>query len=193
MQFIELKKLVISDLYRYTGKISKKYFFKHLVVTPGFKYTFLLRVKKYSDSSFIKKILLKPFIYVLHNHYSFKYGISISSDTVIGPGFYIGHYGGIVINNNAIIGNNCNISHGVTIGQVNRGKRKGCPTIGNNVYIGPGAKLFGKIQIGNNVAIGANCVATKDAPENAVIAGIPGEVLSLNGSDGYINRTDYPI
>jgi serine O-acetyltransferase len=79
----------------------------------------------------------------------------------------------------------------VTIGQSNRGKRKGCPTIGNEVYIGPGAKIFGNIKIGNNVAIGANSVVTRDIPDNAVVVGIPGNVISYNGSDGYINRIDY--
>lgn len=54
--------------------------------------------------------------------------------------------------------------------------------IGENVYIGPGAKVFGKITIGNNVAIGANAVVTKDVPDNAVVAGIPSKILNMNGS-----------
>lgn len=91
----------------------------------------------------------------------------------------------------AAIGKNCNISHGVTIGQANRGKRKGYPTIENNVYIGPGAKILGKVMVGNNVAVGANCVVTKDVPADSVVVGIPGKVISKEGSAGYINRTDY--
>lgn len=59
------------------------------------------------------------------------------------------------------------------------------------MYIGPGAKMFGSIKIGNNVAIGANCVVTKDIPDNAVVVGIPGKVISYEGSNGYVNRTDY--
>ena len=77
------------------------------------------------------------------------------------------------------------------MGVANRGERKGYPTIGDNVYIGPGAKLVGKIIVGNNAAIGANCVVTKDVPENGVVVGVPGKVISMNGSVGYINRTDY--
>ena len=85
------------------------------------------------------------------------------------------------------------ISQGVTLGQANRGKNKGYPQIGDNVYIGPGAKIVGKIKIGNDVAIGANCVVTKDVPNNSVIVGIPGKVISQAGSIEYINNTNYDI
>lgn len=84
------------------------------------------------------------------------------------------------------IGWNCNISNRVTLGISSRGKNKGVPQIGNDVYIGPGAVIIGHIVIGNNVAIGANCVVTKDVPANAVVAGIPGQVISCNGSAGYV-------
>ena len=106
-------------------------------------------------------------------------------------GFHIGYFGGIVVNAESVIGKNCNISHGVTIGQGNRGKNKGCSILGNNIYIGPGAKIIGAVKIGNNVAIGVNCVVTKDIPDNSVVVGIPGKVISQNGSVGYINKTDY--
>jgi serine O-acetyltransferase len=77
------------------------------------------------------------------------------------------------------------------LGKANRGVRKGYPVIGDNVYIGPGAKIVGNVHIGNNVAIGANCVVTKDIPDNSVVVGVPGRVISLESSVGYINRTDY--
>ena len=76
----------------------------------------------------------------------------------------------------------------MTIGQSNRGDRRGVPTIGSRVYIGPGAKIIGNIQIGNNVAIGANAVVTKDVPDNAVVAGIPARIISMDGADGYVDR-----
>ncbi|MDY6895657.1 MAG: serine acetyltransferase, partial [Thermotogota bacterium] len=98
---------------------------------------------------------------------------------------------GIVVNGNVSIGKNCNISPGVTLGQTNRGKNKGCPTIGDNVFIASGAKIIGNILVGNNVAIGANCVVIEDVPENSVIVGVPGKIISRNGSVGYINKTDY--
>ncbi|MDD2268960.1 MAG: serine acetyltransferase [Bacteroidales bacterium] len=121
-------------------------------------------------------------------HYTYKFGISISSKTIIGKGFYIGHFGGIVVNSATVFGDNVNISQGVCFGQSNRGEKKGCAVVGNCVYVGPGAKIVGNVHIGNNVAIGANAVVTKDIPDNAVVAGVPAKILSYNGSEGYINR-----
>lgn len=78
----------------------------------------------------------------------------------------LGHkLNGIVIAAGAQIGKNCFLSHQVTIGR-NRG---GAPVIGDNVYIGPGAKIFGAIRVGNNVRIGANCVVFQDVPDNATV------------------------
>ncbi len=118
-------------------------------------------------------------------------GIDIPFSTEIGSGFYIGHFGGIIVNDKSVIGKNCNISQGVTLGQANRGKNKGYPTLGDNVYLGPGAKIVGAVKIGNNVAIGANCVVTKDVPDNSVVVGIPGKIISKEGAVGYVNKTDY--
>jgi serine O-acetyltransferase len=78
----------------------------------------------------------------------------------------------------------------VTIGLSNRGEGKiGAPIIGDNVFIGPGAKLFGNITIGNNVAIGANTVITKDIPDNSVVVGSQSKIISSKGSSGYVNHT----
>jgi len=70
----------------------------------------------------------------------------------------------------------------------NRGSKKGTPIIGDNVYIGPGAKIIGNVNIGNDVAIGANAVVTKDLPPFAVAVGVPARVISLKGSEGYVNN-----
>lgn len=96
--------------------------------------------------------------------------------------------GGIVVNPLVKIGKNCNLSQGVTIGQLNRGIKKGVPVIGNNVYIGPGAKVIGNIKIGDNVAIGANSVVVDDVPNNSVVIGVPAKIVSQKGSTGYINK-----
>jgi serine O-acetyltransferase len=183
--------LVRSDLYRYEGTTSAGTFLRHLVRTPGFRYIFILRLCAYLNAHRVFRFGLRQLMSFVLTRHEIRYGISIPYTMHIGPGFYIGHFGGIVVNENATIGKNCNLSHGVTIGQTNRGARKGCPQIGDNVYIGPGAILIGRIAIGNNVAVGANSVVTKDIPDNAVVAGVPGKIISMKGSAGYINRTDY--
>lgn len=164
------------DLYRYSGNISIKQFLKHYFLSPGFRITvwYRLAAKHRGPIGVIVNIILM--------HYKYLFGIDLNRKTKIGKGFYIGHFSGIVISSSAVIGDNCNISQGVTIGIAGKGENRGCPTIGNNVYIGAGAKIIGKVRIGNNVAIGANAVVTKDVPDNAVVGGIPAKIISMDGS-----------
>jgi len=171
--------LIKEDLFRYKGKEDFLNFLITYFKVPGFNYLVWLRLAQVYKFKLFKFILRRKMI---------KFGIEIYPDTNIGKGFYIGHFGGIVINSNAVIGNYCNISHCVTIGQLNRGRKKGVPIIGNNVYIGPGAKILGKIKIGNNVVIGANSVVINDVPDNAVVGGIPAKIISYKGSKHYINN-----
>lgn len=93
-----------------------------------------------------------------------------------GPGLKIPHGGSVIVNKKVLIGKNCEIHSGVTIGM----HKKGAPVIGDNVYIAPGAKIFGAINIGNNVSIGANSVVTKDVPDNVTVMGIPAKVTATN-------------
>lgn len=191
MNFKYLKYLIYTDYFRIAKNLSIKGFLLSLIFTEGFKYCFWMRVCSYLRGN---KFLRYPFYYIakgILRHYKYKYGISIPFSTTIGTGFYIGHFGCIIVNSKAVIGNNFNISQGVTIGVKNRGKNIGTPIIGNNVYIGPGAKIFGKIKIGNNVAIGANCVVANDIPDNSVVVGIPAKIISNDGSVGYIQNTHY--
>jgi len=191
MKFKEYKYLVYSDLYRISGHVSATSFVWHLLRGESFNYNFWMRTCSYAKSNKILKFSVYPFALIMLRHLRYKLGISISRETRIGSGFYIGHFGGIIVNGGCEIGKNCNISQEVTLGQANRGKNKGYPILGDNVYIGPGAKIIGAVRIGNNVAIGSNCVVTKDIPDNSVVVGIPGKVISQEGSKGYINRTDY--
>jgi len=110
----------------------------------------------------------------LYHRIKAKWGIEIPRQTAVGDGLYIGHFGGIVVAPEAVIGKHCSISHDVTIGVSGQGEKKGWPIIGDNVYIAPGAKVFGKIRIGNNVEIGANAVIHSDIPDNAVVVLDPG-------------------
>jgi serine O-acetyltransferase len=113
-------------------------------------------------------------------------GISIPASSKIGHSFYIGHFGGIIINSNAIIGNNCNISQGVTIGVSGRGEKRGTPILGNEIYIGANAVVSGKITIGNNVLIGACSLVNSSFTDNCVVLGVPAVMISQKGSKGYI-------
>lgn len=188
--FRTLKEFIKSDLYRYHSKDDWWTFVKSYFTDEGFKYSFWMRTNNYLGN--IKGLFFLNPIYlfskVVQRHLKYKFGIQIHSYGRIDKGLYINHYSGIFINGNVVIGKNFTISQGVTIGVTNRGLKKGYPIIGDNVYVGPGAKIIGNITIGNNVAIGANAVVTRDLPSFAVAVGVPAKVISLNGSDFYVNN-----
>lgn len=106
-----------------------------------------------------------------------KTGIEIHPGATIGRSLFIDHGSGVVIGETAIIGDNCTMYHGVTLGTTGKEKGKRHPTIGNNVYIGTGAKILGNISIGDNVKIGANAVVLRDVEKNVTVVGIPGKVV----------------
>ncbi|WP_149277684.1 serine O-acetyltransferase [Pareuzebyella sediminis] len=177
-----MKNIIKADLFRYGGLKGTTGFIKGILV-PGFRYVYLMR-----RLSKCRKPSILWFVFtILKRRYTYKYGFEISKNTEIGEGFYIGHFGGVVINPKAIIGKNFTITHGVTIGQANRGKQKGCPTIGDNVWIGTGSVVVGKINVGNNVLIAPNTFVNIDIPEDSIVIGSPCKIINKkNPCDGYI-------
>jgi len=97
---------------------------------------------------------------------------------VAGPGLVIYHLGPITINKRVRIGSNCTLQPGVVIGQTSE---ENVPVIGDNVYFGPGAKVIGKVRVGNNVIIAPNSVVVKDVPDNCVVSGIPAQIIKKDG------------
>lgn len=120
---------------------------------------------------FLKNNKLIYFYYTLIlRNYRAKTGIDLSPQTEIGSPFLFEHLGPRVISPLAIIGNNCTIFPGVTIGGgKNKNKEVGFPIIGDNVSIRTNSVVSGKINIGNNVNIGPNCFINYDIPENATV------------------------
>lgn len=112
-----------EDIYRYYGK-RKLNIVEKIKMPQGLKYMILLRKVQKSKNPIIKTIL-KIRLRIKQNKTQFQ----IPYNTKIGKGFYIGHLGRIIINPETVIGENCNIATGVTIGQINKGKKQGCPTI----------------------------------------------------------------
>jgi serine O-acetyltransferase len=105
-------------------------------------------------------------------------GVDIHPGAIIGKEFFIDHGAGVVIGETAEIGDNVTIYQGVTLGGTSLENVKRHPTLGNNIVVGAGAKILGPIHIGNNVRIGANSVVTKDVPDNSVVIGVPGRIIS---------------
>jgi len=104
-------------------------------------------------------------------------GIEIHPGAIIGRRFFIDHGMGVVIGETAIIGDDCTIYHGVTLGGTSWKQGKRHPTLEDKVVIGAGAKILGPITIGNGAKIGSNAVVVKDIPKNATAVGIPARLV----------------
>ena len=122
------------------------------------------------------KKLLYFILQVINHRLEIRLGFTVPMN-VFGPGLCLTHWGTIVVSANAKVGKNCRIHPSTCIG-----KHEGTPIIGNNVYIGPGAKIFGNITIGDNVAIGANSVVNKSIPANVTVGGIPAKIIANKSS-----------
>lgn len=118
-----------------------------------------------------------------------KYHIEIFAPTKIGKGLYIGHPCGITVNPKAVLGENINLHKGVTIGQENRGPRKGVPTIGSWVWIGINATVVGNISVGDDVLIAPNTYVNCNVPSHSVVFGNPCSIKrKYNATAHYISN-----
>ena len=155
---------------------------------PGLKFMTVFRLTQHYRR---KNRMLFYFFFLWLRNLKYKYGFDISYRTQIGKGFYIGHFGNIVIHGDTVIGTNCNISQGITLGVNNAGKKRGVPTIGNNVFVGPGACVFGNITIGNHVTIGANAVVTENVLDNHTVLSPSTTIINKDLSQFYIHNSDH--
>ena len=103
-------------------------------------------------------------------------GIDMPCEVTVGKRFRIDHFGGIIFSGDAVFGDDVVVRHGVTVGLKSIGD-PGSPVIGNRVDIGAGAKLLGRIRIGDDVIIGANAVVVRDVPANSIAVGIPARII----------------
>lgn len=176
-QMLEILKMIRLDLDRTYKLMKGGRLIKiiNCIRSPGVQVMIILRFGQWSMlQPKLVRLFTDPVYFLLNGILKIMWGIEIARVTQIGAGFYIGHFGGVTISPQAVIGNNCSISQGVTIGVSGQGDKSGAPTIGDNVYIAPGAKVFGKITIGSNVKIGANAVIYQDLPDNVIAVLSPG-------------------
>ncbi|MDR3024429.1 serine acetyltransferase [Chryseobacterium sp.] len=177
--------IIQKDFYRESGEWLSTFQIWKKCINPNLHFVYILRkAQKYQKSP-----LLNIFWRIVLRHYQIKYGFQIYPETQIGEGFYLGHWGSLVINPKTVIGKNCNIAQGVTIGQQNRGKNEGSPIIGDEVWIGTNAVIVGAVTIGNNVLIVPNSYVNFDVPSNSVVIGNPAKIIPTpNATMDYINR-----
>lgn len=186
--------LLLADAYRLTGSSTWRDVVRAALVGECFRFNVAFRLAGWAKAAAgvharVVGLLARLWLRRLRR----TLGINLPWATEVGPGLLIGHAGGIVINAAAVIGRDCNISHNVTIGVARGSRRPGVPTIGDRVYIGPGAVLIGAITIGDDAAIGANAVVTRDVPAGASAVGVPARVIAGGGSGDYVNRVSGPL
>ena len=171
-------KTLSDDLYRYEGErnSSLRIRLRYVFFVPGFTYIFFLRHSAQSSNKVVRAIWT-IFLHVT----KFITHIQIPSSATIGRGFRIVHFGQRVVNPDAVIGKNFNISQGCLIGN-SQGKRGGVPVIGNNVCMNANSVIVGGCHIGNNVLIAPGAFINFDVPDNSIVIGNPGKVIPRDSS-----------
>ena len=181
---MEVKKRIADDLFRYFGNVKVSFISK--IRLYGWQYMKVWRKANYYQNR--NRVLYFLYGWLLYRK-SLKYGFQISPQANIGKGLYIGHFGTVVVGNEVIIGDNCNLSPNVVIGRTNRGAQKGSPHIGNQVWIGSGSIIVGNIKIGDNVLVAPNSYINFDVPSNSIVVGNPGTIQrSMSATANYIEN-----
>lgn len=160
-----------ADLARYP---EKRPFLKEQSLWAIWIYRFGRRVD--AKPAGLRKKILNIFYWLLFRVIETITGISLPKSALIGGGLRIWHFGGIFINSGAVIGKNCTLRQGVTIG--NRTEDGTLPIIGDNVDIGAYAQILGGVKISNNTKIGAMSVVLSDVPEGATAVGNPARIIN---------------
>lgn len=140
----------------------------------------------------LQALVFHRYAHFFHNHHmrfvarlisqysKFLTGIEIHPGATIGKGLFIDHGTGVVIGETAIVGDNCTLYQGVTLGGTGKDKGKRHPTLGDNVMVGSGAKVLGPFTVGSNSKIAANAVVLSEVPENSTCVGVPARIVRIN-------------
>jgi serine O-acetyltransferase len=162
------RSILLSDLKRYMPNGVNP--LKCYLMNSGFRYAFWVRTAKYCSG---RKGILSFLLYVLSKFvlvvYFIRYRARISSRSIIGPGLYLEHPDRLVVGPEAIIGKNCTLQRGVSVGAQCRGRYYAPPTIKDNVHISENAMIIGDIEVGENVFIGPSSIVRKDVPDNFIV------------------------
>ena len=177
-----IKQHIKADLHRvYPGAFSYGKLLRGLRA-KGFKYLFFLRLRNHSNPLISWLAGLMKWIL------TYRYGFQIPASMKIGKGFFIGHFGSLVVSVHASFGENCNIAHNCTIG-ASRGEKRQAPQIKDRVWIGTGAVLVGDIQVGPDVVIAPNAFVNFDVPPHSMVIGNPVKIIAKdNPTQKYINN-----
>lgn len=185
---IKTRKELLYYLERDKLALGKRYRYPRIIGDEIWRFQIIYRKYEYYRNNLDKKYFypIAIFYKIRFKRISIKLGYSIPINT-IGPGLSLAHYGTIVINGNSKIKNNCRIQENVTIGATNGSEK--APRIGNNVFIGSGAKIIGDIDIADDICIGSGAVVVDSFMQSGItIAGVPAKKISDNNSHSNLNQ-----
>ena len=158
--------------------------FEIMLLYPGFK-----AVRMHRRAHWFYNHKMYFFARLISQRCVRKTNIEIHPGAQIGRRFFIDHGTGVVIGETAVIGDDCTIYQGVTLGGTGKDKGKRHPTLGNNVMVGAGAKVLGPFKVGDNSNIAAGSVVLSEIPENSTAVGSPARVVRQNGKR--VDRLDH--
>lgn len=182
MDWNECKKNIYADIYRNFGKFDKKILLKTILGKNTVSLLFFFRICQYfcQNKKKLCTIVFHPIFYKRFLKLQTLNGIELNQHTKIGKGLRLPHKGSIIIHPKSIIGENCEIMQNVTLGNNFVKDRNGVPIIGNGVIVCAGAKVIGKVTLGDYVIVGANSVVNRDIESKKIVAGVPAKVISNN-------------
>jgi len=172
-----------QDLYRFNGRRGWRALVSTALRKVNFRYMVYYRWYQSGRLRPVARLLLHRICRTTLNDIGWK--------ATIGGGFVIVHAGGIAINNETVIGDNCTVYHGATIGMEFRGPRRGNPTIGNRVWIGANATVVGNITVGDDVLIAPSAFVNFNVPSHSIVLGNPARIIARdNATQGYITNAE---
>lgn len=188
----ETKEYIAHDFYRNIESCRKrdilKAFFSRYSMLGVLLYYRLCHYFCMQEKTGPVRFILHGFCYLRFRALKRQCGIELNQRTGIGYGLRLPHMGGIVIHPAAVIGSNCEIMQGVTIGNNILKSRDAVAVIGDEVLLCAGAKIIGNVHVGNTVIVGANAVVTHDVPDNSIVAGSPARVINTCDNRFVINQ-----
>ena len=178
-----------KDIAKYTHDTGSSAW-KHILGEQGLwallEYRISAAVYRSSLPRYVK-FPLRLALTIWHKIIEILTGINLPCTVKIGPGLHLPHCGYRVLHSAVVMGCDCCISQGVTIGISGRGEFRGVPVIGDRVYVGVNAVVAGKIHVGNDAVIAANSLVTRDLGPCCVALGVPAQVVSTKGSGDYLS------
>ena len=185
--------LIRADLHRINGLHDNAELLRQWWWNPGFCYVLWYRIGRWARLRPWAKLLIYPLaILILHRRH-LQSGIRIPLSVKAGPGLLIGHWGSIWINPACTLGANCTLGNDINFGSAGGAGKIGVPHLGDNVFVGPGARVAGPVKVGQNVAIMPNTLVTTDVAPGSIVVGVPHKVSGHQDHNIFVSQTHYPL